>query len=333
MTLPPRDRGDFSEINVTVGADETGVRLDHFVAAHLPEYSRSTVNQMIRLSRIQVNGSAKKPGQRLQFKDHVTGKIPAAANADSCVILPEPLDLDVLYEDDCLLVVNKPPGLVVHPAPGHPSGTLVHGLCYHYPEIKHTGPPDRPGIVHRLDKDTSGLLLVAKTEKARSQLAGLFQSRKIEKTYLAFVYGNPADETGRITHRISRHKKHRKKMAISPDPAEGRNADTTWRVLDHYNGICLLQLSIKTGRTHQIRVHCAAIGHPLVGDHTYGYKRPLRALNLPGETAGLISTIHRQMLHASTITFSHPETGLQTTVEAPLPADMTLFQQLLKKAL
>lgn len=333
MTVPPPDRNGFFNIDVTVGADETGRRFDQFVSARLPESSRRTVNQMIRLGRITVNSAAKKPGHRLQFMDHVAGEIPALGIADPCEIMPEALALDILYEDDCLLVINKPPGLVVHPAPGHPSGTLVHGLCYHYPEIKHAGPPDRPGIVHRLDKDTSGLLLVAKTEKARLQLAGLFRSRKIEKTYLAFVYGNPADEMGRITHRISRHKKHRKKMAISPDPSEGRDADTTWRVVDHFNGVCLLRLGIKTGRTHQIRVHCAAIGHPLVGDDTYGYRNPLRALKLPGETAGLISTIHRQMLHASTITFPHPETGLQTTFESPLPEDMTHFHRLLKNAL
>ncbi len=333
MTVPPPDRNDFFNIDVTVGAEETGRRFDQFVSAHLPESSRRTVSQMIRLGRITVNSSAKKPGHRLQFMDQVTGEIPAPGNVNPSDILPEPLDLDILYEDDCLLVVNKPPGLVVHPAPGHPSGTLVHGLCYHYPEIKHAGPPDRPGIVHRLDKDTSGLLLVAKTEKARAQLAGLFRSRKIQKTYLAFVYGNPTDATGRITHRISRHKKHRKKMAVSPDPADGRPADTTWRVIDQCNGICLLRVCIKTGRTHQIRVHCAAIEHPLVGDDTYGYRNPLRALKLPPETAGLITTVRRQMLHASTITFLHPETGQETTFEAPLPEDMASFHRNLRKAM
>ncbi len=330
MKVPPPDRDVLVTIDITVRTDEAGSRFDHTVSLNLPAYSRSTVSQMIRLGRIKLNDSVKKPGHRLQFQDHITGTIPAAHGSDACKIEPEPVALNILHEDDSLIVINKPPGLVVHPAPGHASGTLVHGLCYRFPEIESAGPPGRPGIVHRIDKDTSGILIVAKNETSRMQLVQLFQSRKIEKTYLAFVFGNPENSAGRITYRIARSKKDRKKMAVSTDPADGREADTTWQVMERFDRICLLRLDIKTGRTHQIRVHCAAVGHPLVGDDTYGYKNPHRALHLSPEAAALIKRVPRQMLHAAKITFPHPETGIETTFEAPLPGDMALFHRQLK---
>ena len=364
VTDPPHDKGDFpggsrapdkskaTDIDITVDIDtaEAGCRFDQAVSAQLPEWSRNAIIKLIREGRVRLNDAIKKPGHRLQPNDRITGNIPASvppclsgplsgptgisAPAPESMapkpIDPEPIDLDIIYDDASLIVINKPPGLVVHPAPGHAGGTLAHGLRHHFPETANAGPPDRPGIVHRIDKGTSGLLLAAKTEKARLALAALFKTRKIEKTYLAFVYGSPAVSEGLITHRIARHKKDRKKMAVSDDPAEGRDAYTAWHVLERFEGVSLLRLRIKTGRTHQIRVHCRAMGHPVVGDDTYGYKKPLKAFMFTPKTAALIKTIDRPLLHASTLTFAHPETGAEMTFEAPLPADMALFHQSLK---
>ncbi len=329
MKVLPPDTDGFARIDIKVGTEAAGRRFDHFVSESLPEYTRSAIVRMIRIGRIKLNDSTTKPGHRLRLQDHITGSLPEEISSDTSEPLPEPLEIDIVYEDDCFIVINKPPGIVVHPAPGHSSGTLVHGLCHRYPEIKRAGPPGRPGIVHRLDKGTSGLLLVAKTEKARLQLSELFKSRHVEKTYLAFVYGNP-DNTGRITLPIARHKKDRKKMAIPVDPAQGRDADTAWEVVSRFNSICYLRLRIKTGRTHQIRVHCASMGHPIVGDTTYGFKNPSRAMQLDPETANLARTAKRQMLHAWKITLPHPETGIETTFEAPLAGDMADFYRQLK---
>lgn len=347
---------------VDIDTAEAGCRFDQVVSARLPEWSRSAIARMIREGRVRLNDAIKKPGHRLQPNDRITGNVPASVPPDLSVLSgslsgplssgplsgptgisgsapespapepidPEPIDLDIIYDDASLIVINKPPGLVVHPAPGHTGGTLAHGLRHHFPETANAGPPDRPGIVHRIDKGTSGLLLAAKTEKARLALAALFKSRKIEKTYLAFVYGNPAASEGLITHRIARHKKDRKKMAVSDDPAGGRDAYTAWRVLERFPGLSLLRLRIKTGRTHQIRVHCHSMGHPVVGDDTYGYKKPLKAFPFAPKTAALIKTIDRPLLHASTLSFAHPETGAEMTFEAPLPPDMALFHQSLK---
>ncbi len=326
MKVLPPDGDGFTRIDITVGTDAAGRRFDHFVSESLPEHTRSAIIRMIRLGRIKLNDSTAKPGHRLRLQDHITGSLPSDSATDNDELLTEPLDIDILYEDDWFIVINKPPGLVVHPAPGHASGTLVHGLCHRYPEIRLAGPPGRPGIVHRIDKDTSGLLLVAKTEKARLQLSELFRSRHVEKTYLAFVYGNPGN-TGRITLPIARHKKDRKKMGIPADPAHGRAADTAWEVVSRFDRICYLRLWIRTGRTHQIRVHCASMGHPIVGDTTYGFKNPSRAMQLDPETAKLARTAKRQMLHAWKITLPHPETGVETTFEAPLAGDMADFHR------
>ncbi len=332
-------------VDVPAGDEESGMRLDRILAGHLPGLSRNAVAKLIRDGKILVDDRPAKPGHRIRSGERITGQIPARSAEDVRIGPPEPeaIELDILHEDDSIIVVNKSAGLVIHPAPGHSTGTLVHGLRHHVPGIEHAGPSDRPGIVHRLDRDTSGVLVAAKTESAHRILSKQFKSRQIQKSYLAFAFGDPAAKypagidsaarSGRITYRIERHRTHRKKMAATEDPESGRDAETVWEVVEQYGKICLLRLAIKTGRTHQIRVHLSAAGHPVVGDSVYGYKNPARALGLDPKldhkTAALINNVGRQMLHAASITFTHPETGKQMTCEAPLPDDM----QALRRAL
>lgn len=321
------------------------MRLDRILAGHMPALSRNAVARLIRDGRILVDDRPAKPGHRIRSGERITGRIPDSSPQDAGIGPPEPeaIELDILHEDDSIIVINKAAGLVIHPAPGHSAGTLAHGLRHHVPGIEHAGPSDRPGIVHRLDRDTSGVLVAAKTESAHRILSEQFKSRTIQKSYLAFAFGDPTGgksagnpavgdagaQTGRITYRIERHRTHRKKMAVTDDPESGRDAETAWEVVERYGPICLLRLAIKTGRTHQIRVHLAATGHPVVGDGVYGYRNPARAMGLDHQTAALINKVGRQMLHASSITFAHPQTGKQMSCEAPLPEDMQTLRRTL----
>jgi 23S rRNA pseudouridine1911/1915/1917 synthase len=214
-------------------------------------------------------------------------------------------------------VINKPPGLVVHPAPGHFSGTLVNGLRYHCPDLGTIGAEIRPGIVHRLDKDTSGTLVVAKNAAALENLASQFKNRAVRKDYIALVHGTMAAESGTIRMPIGRHPVDRKKMSTSS--RKGREAETDWRVARDLSGFTLLELRLKTGRTHQIRVHCAAIGHSIVGDPVYGRRRSAAA---PPAIQALLAQVRRQMLHAWRLEIDHPRSGERMRFEAPLPDDM-----------
>ena len=323
-------------IDIQAGDRDAGNRIDRLVSGHVPALSRSAAARLIRDGGILVDDRPAKPAQRIGPGERITGRIPARCPDNGHTVPPEPeaIELDILHEDDSIIVINKAAGLVIHPAPGHSAGTLVHGLCHHVPAIGHVGPSDRPGIVHRLDRDTSGVLVAAKTESAHRILSGQFKSRKIQKSYLAFVIGDPAaggsgTRAGRITYRIERHRTHRKKMAVTQDPESGRDAETAWELVERYDGICLLRLAIKTGRTHQIRVHLAAAGHPVAGDSLYGYRNPARAAGLSHKTAALVNNLRRQMLHAASITFTHPETGKPMTCKAPLPDDMEAFRRAL----
>ena len=224
-----------------------------------------------------------------------------------------------LYEDQDLIVLNKQPGLVVHPAPGHYSGTLVNALLYHRPGICCVGEKLRPGIVHRLDKDTSGALVVAKNTAAYAYLTAQFKSRKVQKTYLALVYGEMRTDAGVISAPIGRHPVHRKRM--STQSRKSRPAKTHWKVKDRFESLTLLELNLKTGRTHQIRVHCATINHPIVGDSVYSGRKSKR--NLPKPVAAIVKAAPRQMLHAWRLGLSHPTSKNMITFEAPLPPDFT----------
>ena len=314
--------------SLTVDENDAGERLDVVIARHLDDCSRSMAAGMIRSKAFRINRRGRKPGYRVKFGDALTGSIPPppAVNAS-----PEPIPIDLRYEDEHLLVINKPAGLVVHPAPGHFTGTLVNALLHRFPDLGSMAGTLRPGIVHRLDKDTSGTLVVAKTVRAQHALAEQFKSRKVKKTYLAIVHGDMAADAGIIELPIGRHPMDRKRMSTTS--RKTRDADTRWRVRERFGGACLLEVDLKTGRTHQIRVHCAAEGHPVAGDAVYGKKSKKKGRSPSGDTPGaLLSAARRQMLHAWRISFTHPETQLGFSIESPLPEDMAGLLQALRSA-
>jgi len=322
-------KGAFSFLTTT---KDDGQRLDTVVSRHLVDCSRSMAATLIRKGAIRVQALQRKPGYKVSVGERIAGQIPPPATV---ALQPEPIPLRILYEDESLIVVNKQAGLVVHPAPGHYSGTLVNGLLYHCPNLDGIGLERRPGIVHRLDKDTSGALVVAKNQAAMNHLADQFKGRQVKKTYLALVYGEMPSASGIINLPVGRHPVNRKKMSVHS--RRGRKAETRWQVRQHLDGLTLLELELKTGRTHQIRVHCAAMQRPIVGDPTYCTKKTARqhlahthlddALKLKLEQA------ERQMLHAWRIGFAHPQTGAPLSFEAPLPEDMDLLLAALEQSL
>jgi 23S rRNA pseudouridine1911/1915/1917 synthase len=302
--------------NFVIASCESGQRLDLFLASKYPEHSRSALNKLIAATHVLVDGRQVKAGHRLQVNESIAIVFPPPLLHD---LVPEPVDFAVLYEDPYLLAIDKPPGLVVHPAGGHRSGTLVHGLlhrCHSLPAAS----AERPGIVHRLDKDTSGVILVAKTEGALRGLMAEFKDRKIRKTYHAMLLHCPKEKGGRIVAPLGRHPVDRKKMAVRL--VQGKYAATNWRVLERFaNGWCWTEIEIETGRTHQIRVHMASIKAPVAGDALYGgavdRHNPFRP--------------PRQMLHASTLRFTHPVTGEGLCVTAPLPKDIQVLLEKLRE--
>ena len=282
--------------------EHLGDRLDRYVAAALPDLSRTTVQSLIESGQILVDGIQRKP------KFHITpGEVVTVEFAPPVLdeIKPEPIPLNVIYEDDDLIVIDKPAGLVVHPAPGHPSGTLANALIAHAPEISIAG-SNRPGIVHRLDKDTSGLIVAAKSDRGRTSLVSQWESRRVKKDYVALAVGSIVEDEATIDAPIGRDPKNRQRMAVVRG---GRTAITHFRVKERFDDATLLDVEIETGRTHQIRVHLAFIGHPVVGDRVYGQKVP----------DGL--TVGRQFLHASGLEFQLPD-GHKVAFSAPLPTDL-----------
>ncbi len=294
--------------------DQGGCRLDHFLVHQLPEQSRSSFKHAIKQGAILVNDRQVKAGYRLKPGDRVTVAFPPAPPAGALVA--EPVSFDTLYEDRHLIVIAKPPGVVVHPAAGHSRGTLVQGLLYRYGDLA-TQDAERPGIVHRLDKDTSGVMVVARTSAALQQLAADFKDRRVSKVYLALLARCPPEPEGRLVAPVGRHPVHRKKMAIRHH--RGRYAVTRWRTRKTFAaGPCLVEIIIETGRTHQIRVHMASLGAPVLGDRLYGGRgSPNSREEAP-----------RQMLHAWSLSFNHPVTGRSMQLTAPLWPD---FQQVLHR--
>jgi 23S rRNA pseudouridine1911/1915/1917 synthase len=297
-------------------------RLDRFLAEQVPDLSRSAAQRLIDEGRVTVNGEPARPSYKVRAGDQVVVLLPSDEPHE---ILPEAIPLQVVYEDSVLLIVDKPAGMVVHPAPGHEGGTLANALLAHSPEL---GGQDlsplgsRPGIVHRLDRDTSGLILLAKTEKAQRILQQQFKDRLVDKAYLALVHGHLQPAWGRIEAPIGRDPQHRQRMAVLPG---GREAVTEYHVLEQYSRqtgpasgmYSLVQAEPKTGRTHQVRVHLASVGHAVVGDAVYGRRRT----HLP---------LGRQFLHARHLGFQHPVTGQRLEVDAPLPADLAGVLELLR---
>ncbi len=290
----------------SAGPADEHKRLDVFLASVQDEASRSRIKKLIEENRVAVNGLAARASTLLKAGDRVTLDLPAPT---PLAAKPEALPLAVVYEDDHLIVIDKPAGMVVHPAPGHREGTLVNALLAHCKNLSGIGGVERPGIVHRLDKETSGLVIAAKSEAAHRGLAKLFKTREIKKVYLAFVQGRLARDRGVIDLAIGRNRRHRKKMAA--DETHGRAAETAYEVIERRQGFTYLRLMPKTGRTHQIRVHLAALGHPIVGDKLYG-----------GKTGANTPRMARQALHAHRLEFPHPVSGEPLSLLAPLPSDM-----------
>ena len=292
-----------------VDAVSSKERLDVFLSARQTEISRSRLKKLIVEGRVTVNDVVRPVGYKVKEGDQVTVQVPAPVPLDT---LAEAIPLNIIYEDEYLIALDKPPGIVVHPAPGHYTGTLVNALLHHCKDLSGIGGVERPGIVHRLDKDTSGLVMVAKTEAAHKNLAAQFKNREIRKEYRAIVKGDVKKDTGSIHATIGRHKIHRKKMDTRA--SNGRDASTEYRVIYRCKSWSYLQLWPKTGRTHQIRVHLASIHHPIIGDQLYG-----------GKSADL--KMPRQALHAHKLELKHPVTDTDLSFCAPLPLDMETFLQ------
>lgn len=295
----------------TIDAAALGLRLDTWLSRAMPEHSRSRWQQLIDQGRVELDGKPPKARQKLHGGETLSWTIPPPDPTD---LVPESIPLDVLYEDEDIIVINKPAGLVVHPAPGHPAGTLVNALLAHCENLTGIGGQERPGIVHRLDRETSGAMVVAKTESAQRRLVDQFKGREIAKEYIALVWGHPRPDHGTIETLIARDPHHRQRM--SARVAKGRMAVTHYTTEEKLSETSLLRVRIETGRTHQIRVHMAHLGHPVVGDPLYG--------RCAKKNARL--GVSRQMLHAEQLSFKHPGTGETIEIEAEPPAD---FRELL----
>lgn len=304
-----------STINIQV--PENSDRLDRYLSQNLSDLSRSRIQQLIEQGHVQVNDqicTSKKVN--LKIGDRISLEIPAI---EPLQLLAADIPLDILYEDEELIILNKPAGLVVHPAPGHPEGTLVNAILAHCPNLPGIGGIQRPGIVHRLDKDTTGAIVIAKTDLAYQHVQAQLQAKTARREYLGLVYGVPKTETGSIDLPIGRNPQDRKKMGIVSIEDGGRAAITHWRVQERLANYTLIHFQLETGRTHQIRVHSAKIGHPIVGDPLYSSAHSI-GVNLPG-----------QALHAWKLQLQHPVSGKLLQVTAPLPRSFTTLLEVLRR--
>lgn len=296
---------------LTAATEHAGVRLDAFLSAD-GALTRSQAARLIAEGRVRVNGKPAAKSARLSGGETVTVDVPQLRET---ALSPQDIPLDVVYEDDDVIVVNKPTGLVVHPAPGHPDGTLVNALLHHCGDsLSGIGGEKRPGIVHRIDRDTSGLIIAAKNDAAHLTLSAQLKDHSLSRTYECLVTGNMKQDSGTVDAPIGRSSADRKKMAVVPT---GRRAVTHWEVVARYPGVTHLRCRLETGRTHQIRVHMAYIGHPILGDTVYGAKKPV-----PGLTG--------QCLHATGLRFVHPRTGEPVELHCPLPPEFTAMLQKLQ---
>lgn len=302
-----------SESIVSLSVERGGQRLDKVIQAHVQDLSRAAVQRLIKTGEVTVNGQPSRPSYRVQVGDEVVVRVPVEMPEP---VVPEDIPLDIIYEDDTLLAVNKPAGMVVHPALGHPSGTLVNAVLAHCPQIADVGGLERAGIVHRLDKDTSGLILIAKDEATRAALQRQFKRRRVVKTYLALVEGQVQPREGVIEAPVGRDKRQRKRMAVV---RRGREARTTYRAVEYFADHTLLEVRPYTGRTHQVRVHLAWLGYPIVGDRVYGHRRQ-RLLR------------DRHFLHAAQLRFTHPNVDEEVDFKAPLPPELSAVLRRLRRS-
>ncbi len=291
-----------------VSEEESGIRLDLFLVHRIPEHSRSRLKALIEEGGVLVNRNRLKPHHPVSSGDRVEVLIPPAPPQSP---IPEPIPLDILYEDDAIIVINKPPALTVHPVRAGQGGTLVNALLHHCDQLSDGGGVLRPGIVHRLDRDTTGVMIAAKDNRSHDRLVSQFKDRTVGKEYLAVVWGVPPLNFGRLTYPIGRSDRNRIKMAVKY--TDGRKAHTEYEVIERFTNCAYLRLVIKTGRTHQIRVHLSRFGYPVLGDREYGSRGAEESRRL---------NIYRQMLHAHRLRIAHPVSGEPMDFIAPIPADM-----------
>ena len=299
-------------LNFTVDAESSGQRIDKFLTAKAKNISRSHIQNIIGKEKVKVNGRVVNKHYRLAENDHISIELPAEDDSQT-EVEPQKINLKVIYEDEYLLAISKKPGMLTHPVPGFKKDTLVNALLYHYDKLSNLPGKDRAGIVHRLDKDTSGLLIIAKDDNTHRLLSDKFKEREIKKTYAALVWGNFSEKNGEIILPIGRSRLDRKKMSISID--KGREAVTRFEVVEEFADATLLDIHPETGRTHQIRVHLSYIGHPIIGDETYGTNQSKKMSAELG--------LERQFLHAKRLEFIHPVTGEKLVLEDKLPADLS----------
>jgi 23S rRNA pseudouridine1911/1915/1917 synthase len=310
---------------LVVAPDEAGLRLDAWLARRLPALSRSRLQALIEAGRVSLDAGMARAAQRVRAGQSAVVSVPPPAPAEP---QPQDIPLRIVHEDGALLVVDKPAGLVVHPGAGTASGTLVNALLARVRDLSGVGGVLRPGIVHRLDRGTSGLLIVAKSDGAHRALARQFASRTVEKEYLALVLGAPVRSSGDIDAAIGRDPAHRRRMSVRAP--RGREARTSWRVEERFDGAALLRVRIHTGRTHQIRVHLASIGHPVAADPVYGGTRTPSSRRAAAREA--LASLARPALHAARLSFTHPVSGARLSFEAPLPADIVGVIEALRDA-
>lgn len=296
---------------------ESGRRLDLFLAGKDPSISRSQIKKLIEDGCATVNGRTVKAGYNLKKGDAVSLKLKEPVVLET---LPQDLPLNIIYEDNLIIIVDKPAGMVVHPAAGNYEGTLVNAVLYHCRDLSGIGGVIRPGIVHRLDKDTSGLIVVAKTDEAHRDLSDQFKKHLVTKVYYAFAFGNFKEDEGVIEAAVGRHPVDRKKMSVYS--RRGKEALTRWKVIERYGFLSFLEIRIETGRTHQIRVHLNSIGHPILGDNTYGNSTKRVQAVQDTKVRSRLKSLRRHALHAGRLAFFHPRTHDKLELEAPLPEDM-----------
>ena len=325
--LKPRvDHIDIHEIRAR--KSWPGRRLDAYLAAKFHEYSRSFMTSLIREGKVTINGGAVKPHYELKSGDALRIELPVFAKL---TLTPQDIPIDIIHEDDHVLIINKPADMVVHPARSHITGTLVNALIHHCDNLPDTADKVRPGIVHRLDKHTTGVMVVVKDEDSRGWIGKQFESRRVQKHYRTIVEGEVELDADLVSLPIGRHKKHRERMAV--DRKDGREAHSIYTVLERFDGFTYLDVELKTGRTHQIRVHMGAVGHPVVCDAAYGRRQKLYLSELTGGEPGDDEEpiIDRQALHAHTLAFNHPGTKKTESYTAPLPPDMQALLDALRK--
>jgi 23S rRNA pseudouridine1911/1915/1917 synthase len=307
-------------VDLVVEPGEAGQRLDAFLSRRFPVYSRVLLRRVICAGGVAVDGHGAKPAYRLNARQRVTVALPDIPRQAP---KPENIPLEILYRDDHLAAVNKPPGMVVHPARGHWTGTLAGAVQYHLgPDLSKVGGPGRPGIVHRLDRDTSGIVLVARTDLAHTHLAAQFARRSVEKEYFAIVAGGPDRDRDWIDRPVGVHPRQREKMAILRDAERSRPAQTFYEVVERFEGFAALRVLPKTGRTHQIRVHLDHVGCPVLCDRQYGGRSQITRGEIRRDPSDETVLLARQALHARRLRFRHPHTGQWLDLEAPLPEDM-----------